>query len=75
MVEKGERDCAVIESVLRRLLEENAPAVDLEYIAIVDATSLKPQTSIAGETLVALAARVGKTRLIDNIIVGMQPLG
>jgi pantoate--beta-alanine ligase len=69
MVERGEHDCAVIKSAMRKLLAENAPGIKFEYVAIVDAVSLRPQKNISGETLVALAARVGNTRLIDNIIV------
>ena len=56
---------------MRKLLAENAPGVDLEYIAVVDSTSLKPQDTIVAGTLIALAARVGNTRLIDNIVVEM----
>jgi len=43
--------------------------VDVEYIAIVDGESLEPVDVVAPGTLIALAARVGKTRLIDNVVV------
>jgi pantoate--beta-alanine ligase len=70
VVEKGENDSCTVETAMRKMLTENAPGVDLEYIAVVDSTSLKPQDTIGAGTLIALAARVGNTRLIDNIILG-----
>jgi len=70
MVEKGENERCAVESAMRSLLAENAPRVDLEYIAVVDSTSLTPQKTIGAGTLIALAARVGNTRLIDNIVLG-----
>jgi pantoate--beta-alanine ligase len=41
----------------------------VEYIAIVNSETLEPVKEIKGKTLVALAVRIGKARLIDNIIV------
>jgi pantoate--beta-alanine ligase len=43
--------------------------IELEYLEIVDAATLEPVTVIRAGTLVAIAARVGKTRLIDNFLV------
>jgi pantoate--beta-alanine ligase len=51
---------------LNVLLEE--PYVLLEYLVAVDAVTLQPVVDIVPGTLVALAAKVGKTRLIDNFI-------
>ena len=44
-----------------------APSV--EYIAIVNSETLEPVKEIKGKTLIALAVRIGKARLIDNVIV------
>lgn len=41
----------------------------IDYVAAVDAVSLKPIESITAPTVLAAAARVGTTRLIDNIVV------
>jgi pantoate--beta-alanine ligase len=41
----------------------------LEYLEFRESATLKPVSTIAGEILIALAARVGKTRLIDNLAV------
>jgi pantoate--beta-alanine ligase len=43
-----------------------------EYLAAVSTETLMPVQTITGETLVALAARVGSVRLIDNVIVGAR---
>ncbi len=48
----------------------DAEQVAPEYLAAVDANTLKPVTTLEGETLVAIAARFGAIRLIDNVILG-----
>lgn len=48
---------------------QQSPGIDLEYLEICDGQTLKPTTD-KSETLVALvAARLGQTRLIDNILL------
>jgi len=46
------------------------PAVAVEYLALVDPERLEPVSTVAAGTIVMVAARVGRTRLIDNIILG-----
>ena len=46
------------------------PAVAVEYISIADPETLAPVETADQRTVVALAARVGGTRLIDNIKLG-----
>jgi pantothenate synthetase len=53
---------------------QTEPAVTVEYVAIVEPEGLSPVPRVDGETIVAMAARVGGTRLIDNISLG-QGLG
>jgi len=43
--------------------------IELEYLEMVDAETLEPVSVIRPGTLVAIAAKVGKTRLIDNFLV------
>ncbi|MEO0812198.1 MAG: pantoate--beta-alanine ligase [Myxococcota bacterium] len=45
--------------------------LDVEYIRIVDAESLRPLTTINGPALIAIAARSGSTRLIDNRLLDL----
>ncbi|MEM8678622.1 MAG: pantoate--beta-alanine ligase [Planctomycetota bacterium] len=47
------------------------PSINLDYAVVVDADTLQPITTIDGPVLVAIAARVGSTRLIDNRL--LQP--
>ena len=68
LVGEGERDAAAIEASIRAELG-SAPLADVDYVAIVDAEDLRPVSTIAGECLIALAVRFGKTRLIDNTAV------
>ena len=39
----------------------------IEYIEIVDAEDLSPRSEVRGRCLIALAVRIGSTRLIDNL--------
>src|SRR6185436_14618362 len=43
--------------------------VSIDYVAAVDPQTLKPVETITGPTILAIAARVGTTRLIDNLLV------
>ena len=67
LLEDGERDSAVILSAMNELIRQE-PMAELDYIAIVDTQTLEPLKQIAGDALVAMAARFGKTRLIDNLL-------
>jgi pantoate--beta-alanine ligase len=43
--------------------------VEPEYFAVVSASTLAPMRALSGEVLLAVAARVGAVRLIDNQLV------
>ncbi len=47
-------------------------AVLLDYFEIVDAETLDPVEDVSGGALVAVAAFVGTTRLIDNLLLGKR---
>ena len=66
---EGERSTARIEGRMRRFLAA-VPQVRVEYIAVAEQESLAPVTEVREDTVVAIAARVGPTRLIDNIVLG-----
>jgi pantoate--beta-alanine ligase len=70
--EAGVRDAAKLLATGR---EEFAgeKSVRLDYLEIVDPDSLDPVESVAGGALVAVAAFVGPTRLIDNILLPGSP--
>jgi pantoate--beta-alanine ligase len=65
----GESDAAAIERAMRDHLERY-PRVQVEYIAIAEPGGLAPVAKAGADTIAALAARVGRTRLIDNIVLG-----
>jgi pantoate--beta-alanine ligase len=53
------------------IVKERTPEFELQYYAITDNEILDPVTDLSvykGEVLISLAAKVGSTRLIDNII-------
>lgn len=64
----GERSAAALETLVRASVDA-APGVRAEYIAVVEPERLRPVTTAPAGTIVALAARVGATRLIDNVIL------
>jgi len=68
LVEGGERDAARVERAMRDLLD-GAPDVEVEYAAVVDPERFTRVERIEGPSLAAVAARIGRTRLIDNAIL------
>jgi len=67
-IEKGEKDCNKIILRMRSLIG-SIPTVRLDYVVIADPETLEEVKNIKGKVLVALAANLGKSRLIDNIVV------
>ncbi|MFH0902736.1 MAG: pantoate--beta-alanine ligase [Pseudomonadota bacterium] len=64
----GERSAAVLLSEARKVLA-SAPSAIPEYVELRDAETLAPVDSVEHPAVIALAARVGKTRLIDNVLL------
>lgn len=61
----GERSAARLCAAVRRVWRDY-PRVREDYVAVVGARWLEPVSRVRGRVLVAVAARVGKARLIDN---------
>ena len=74
LVMGGERDAARLRRVVANVLT-NEPRVRLEYAEVVDAGTLQPLETLEGDVLVAVAARVGDVRLIDNMTVHVEEAG
>jgi pantoate--beta-alanine ligase len=68
MVEQGERAAHRLIAAAREVFAEE-PSVRVDYISVVDPDTLKEVSEVSTGTLVALAAFVGGTRLIDNTIL------
>jgi len=66
MFSQGERNAHRIETIMMRTVEL-APAARLDYVQIADPETLEPRSEAKPGDVVLIAARVGKTRLIDNI--------
>lgn len=67
----GERRVEALLAVLRAPL---AALDSLDYAALADADTLQPLAGTVGErALVAIAGRLGTTRLIDNVVLGEDP--
>jgi pantoate--beta-alanine ligase len=64
-VTAGERDAERIRAAALGALGDLQP----DYLALVDPDTLEPLTTVNGRVLVAVAARVGNTRLIDNTLI------
>jgi len=65
---EGERQAARARQAGLDLLATE-PAIRLEYLEIVDTATLEPPELLRGHLLVAVAAHLGQTRLIDNLLV------
>jgi pantoate--beta-alanine ligase len=67
LARKGERSAAAL--IEAGTAAMTARGVEPEYLAVVDSETLEPVLELAGPALLAVAARVGRVRLIDNIIL------
>jgi pantoate--beta-alanine ligase len=67
-VAAGERDAQALCREMEKQIA-STPGVSLDYAVIVDAGTLEPVQRVDRPVLAAVAARVGKTRLIDNIVL------
>jgi pantoate--beta-alanine ligase len=63
----GERDATVIAQLARASMQELH--VEPDYLALVNPDDLVPVHTVRGDTLVAVAARIGEVRLIDNTLI------
>jgi len=68
MIESGAKDAQTITGQMRKILNQST-LIEIEYINLVDAETLEAAEQIGGCILAAVAARVGSTRLIDNIVM------
>jgi len=67
LLQKGERKADCILEEMTGILQSE-PLVRIDYIQICDAHTLQDVDRIKGDVVVALAAYLGKTRLIDNLV-------
>jgi pantoate--beta-alanine ligase len=65
----GEKDAKAILKQMTALIGQQ-PLADIEYISIADAETLEELDKVKPPALFSMAVRFGKTRLIDNVVVG-----
>ncbi len=65
----GQRNVEELERAARQVLE-STPGVAIQYVSAVDAETLERPLAPERPIVVAIAAHVGATRLIDNMILG-----
>lgn len=68
LIKGGLRDSSRIISRMRELINK-AHNVKIDYICVVDNKNLRPVSRVTSGCLITLAVRIGKTRLIDNVII------
>jgi pantoate--beta-alanine ligase len=68
MLDEGERNIAKLREVGEAVFNDE-PHVQMDYLEIVHPETLEPINNLSEGALVAVAAKVGTTRLIDNIVL------
>jgi len=68
LIKQGKRNSRYIINNMKKIINKKKTA-KIDYIEIVDPNNLKSLDFIRGKVLIALAVWIGKSRLIDNVIV------
>ena len=68
LIEQGETSAEKVKEAITESLKTE-PMARIDYVEVVDFENIQRVETITGETLVAIAVYIGKTRLIDNFIV------
>jgi len=69
LFESGERDAENIRGKMKEVLADE-PLADVQYISCADYNTLEELDEIKGLALLSMAVFIGKTRLIDNFVLG-----
>ncbi len=70
LIENGEKNAAVIKQAIRTVIEKE-PLAKIDYVDIVDFDTISPVETLNGTILAAIAVYIGRTRLIDNLIINI----
>ncbi len=65
---QGEKDAGRIRQQMLALIKKQ-PLADIDYVSIADTETLDELDTVSPPALVSMAVRIGKTRLIDNIVL------
>lgn len=75
LYQEGERAPDRLCAAVRESLEAEGGVERVEYVECVDPDDLEPAQEVKDETVIAVAAHVGGTRLIDNVVLGRPDPG
>ncbi len=65
----GERDAEEIRETMKEVLRKE-PLAEVQYVSCADYDTLEELETVSGRALLSLAVLIGKTRLIDNMVLG-----
>jgi pantoate--beta-alanine ligase len=68
----GERDAERLRQIVRETITAE-PLAQLEYVSCADLDTLLELERISGSALLSMAVTIGRTRLIDNMVLGQDP--
>ena len=68
--ERGERDAELLRGEVRRLLGGEPLIEEIDYVSVADASGLEELACVQQPAMVSVAVRLGKARLIDNVLLG-----
>jgi pantoate--beta-alanine ligase len=68
---RGERSAAAVRGIMGRIVRME-PLAKMEYLAVCDPLTLEPLTRIGKQAVLLGAIRIGRTRLIDNLLVSLS---
>ena len=68
MIEAGEKDVEKVREAITKSLQTE-PLAKIDYVEIVNSENMEPMEQINSSVLVAIAVYIGKTRLIDNVML------
>ena len=69
LCKKGEKDAEKIRQRMRALIGKE-PLASIDYVSIADPETLEEMETVRTPALISLAVKMGRTRLIDNVVVG-----
>jgi len=65
---QGEKDAEHLRQQMKALIQQE-PLANIDYISVADAATLEELDTVKCPALVSLAVKIGKTRLIDNVVL------
>lgn len=69
MAHEGETSCAVLQQATLSYWQSNIPVGEVDYCSFIHPEDMTPVTTIDGPTRLACAMRVGKARILDNLMI------